>query len=320
MIRRILSAVRRCLYSGKQDLSNQESEELRTYVTDEDEDVSDGALLPEEYFPIDEDAKLEAALKRLYETRSRPAASRKPKPSRHWKVSEQLVTWDCVPLTEDMEVPDHAELPATLTPAVAENLAKTQGALYLDQVTAIQPEVAQRLAEHEGELSLDGLTDITPAVAEAFAGHAGGLSLGGLTNLSPETAKALAGHKGDLYLDGLSSLSVELAEILAGCRGGLSLQGVTKLSPAVAEALARHAGELGLGTLESLPIEVAEALATHEGELALGCSGPIARQQAEALARHKNKVNIYVRNISDHAAEAMCFNPQIVCWEEVDLD
>jgi hypothetical protein len=90
----------------------------------------------------------------------------------------------------------------SISPGVAELLAKHEKRLRLDRLTSLSPEVAEALAQHRGggQLTLPRLLSISPEVAEALAKYKGGLSLGGLETISSEVAEALAKHKGGLAL------------------------------------------------------------------------------------------------------------------------
>ncbi len=64
--------------------------------------------------------------------------------------------------------------------------------LFLDGLTTITPEVAEALAKYKYGLFLNGLTTITPEVAEALAKYEGEyLYLSDLTTITPEALKIL---------------------------------------------------------------------------------------------------------------------------------
>ena len=111
-----------------------------------------------------------------------------------WVVVVALVVSCGIGLAD--ELPEDTNEIKALTVEQAEALAKLVGeflvdSLSLDGLTTITPDVAEALAKHESYLSLYGLTTITPEVAEALAKFKGELSLGGLTTISPETLKIL---------------------------------------------------------------------------------------------------------------------------------
>ena len=194
----------------------------------------------------------------------------------------------------------------TLTPEVAEALAKHKGRLSLNGLTTLSPEVAEALATHNGELLLDGLTTLSPKVADALAKHNGGLFLKGLKTLSPEVAEALATHNAVLVLEGLTTLSIGVAKALAEHKGTLGLERLTTLSPEVAGALAEHGGELFLNGLTTLSPEAAEALAKHKGRLVLSGLTTLSPELAEALATHEGGLSLNgLTTLSPEAAEAL---------------
>jgi len=73
-------------------------------------------------------------------------------------------------------------------------------------LTSLSPEVADALAKHHGTLSLQGLTSLLPEVAQILAKHNGTLRLDNLTTLSPETADVVAKHKGVFRLNEADAL------------------------------------------------------------------------------------------------------------------
>ena len=143
---------------------------------------------------------------------------------------------------------------------------KDEGYLSLDGLTTLTPNVANALARHKGRLSLNGLTEITSVpLAEKLAEQSDFVDLSNLVEISQEVASTLAKYEGDLFLDGLTTLSPNVANALAQHKGWLSLNGLTTLTYDVAESLSRHQGELGLG-VTTLEPQIASLLAMHRGD------------------------------------------------------
>lgn len=162
----------------------------------------------------------------------------------------------------------------SLSPTVAEILARSGGLIELNGLTNLSDATAHAFAGKSGWLRLNGLTSLSDAVAPSMAQFDGQIELKALTSLSDAAAQALAKHSESLWLDGLASLSDKAAKALGKHKGeDLSLNGLTSLSDTAAQALSRHAsgvvGGLCLDGLKSLSDVAARALAQHEGTLSL---------------------------------------------------
>ena len=89
----------------------------------------------------------------------------------------------------------------SLSAGAAKLLAQYKGH-YLDLLglASLSDAVAQELAHHQGYLNLGGLTSLSDASAQTLARHRGSLNLGSLSSLSDAAAQALARYQGDLHL------------------------------------------------------------------------------------------------------------------------
>lgn len=187
-------------------------------------------------------------------------------------------------------------------------VSRAGGTLVLDRLATVSPAVAVELARHGGGLSLDGLTALDVAAARALALHgrlppeapedldvdallekvaalagaADGPDFEGIDRLlsgfgpgnGAESAGAAGagGPRGDdawLSLGGLRAIDAGVAAALALHDGPLLLDGLSSLSVEAAGALALHVGELSLAGLEALPAAVRAALAEHDGPVVL---------------------------------------------------
>ena len=189
----------------------------------------------------------------------------------HLALAKKLAEDDlgrCAPLNMDCLT--------SLTPAVAEELAKCQANLSLGGIVTIESDAANALAQHVGigyGLKLNGLKTCTDAAIAALSGHRGPLSLDGLEQLSEAGARSLSKLEGTLSLNGLKTISDESAEALGMHSGDplrgtgtLYLNGITKLSDKAAQYLSAHKGQLHLAGLKELSPAAIESFAERSDE------------------------------------------------------
>ncbi len=230
----------------------------------------------------------------------------------------------------------------TLTPNVANALARHKGRLSLNGLTEITSvPLAEKLAEQSDFVDLSNLVEISQEVASTLAKYEGDLFLDGLTTLSPNAANALARHKGWLSLNGLTTLTYHVAESLSGRQGVLCLDGITTLEPQIALLLAMHRGDAlymsnlrGLqngqlagkladswayqdeahieltamlfDSLETISEEAATEIASRKGVLLLNGLKTLTPRLAKILATHEGTLNLSgIEEISEETAEAL---------------
>lgn len=180
----------------------------------------------------------------------------------------------------------------SLSPTVAEILARSGGLIELSGLTNLSDATAHAFAGKSGWLRLNGLTSLSDAAAPSLAQFDGQIELKALTSLSDAAAQALAKHSESLWLDGLASLSDKAATALGKHKGeNLSLSGLTSLSDTAAQALSRHASGVGGGLcldgLKSLSDVAAKALAQHKNTLSLAGLTELTDLTGPALADNK---------------------------------
>lgn len=182
------------------------------------------------------------------------------------------------------------ELPAvrSLTPAVAEALARCPATLLLPGLADLSAETAAALARHEGAgLVLGGIRRLDPPVAEALAAYPPHQTLlvPDLESLdSIPLARRLAAQD-VLYLPRVPAVTVDVAAALEGGTGCmLVLPGIVELSESLAERLVQsgfHGLTLGCGG--TLSAAAARALAPHPGPLVFTGTQGLAVAAAAAL-------------------------------------
>ena len=220
-----------------------------------------------------------------------------------WVVVAALVVSCGVGLAD--ELPWNTNEIKTLTVEQAEVLAKHEGGLYLNGLTAITPEVAEALAKHQGELDISGLTTITPEVAEALALHKGSLRLMGINKLSPEVAASLAKHLGpELNLRSLIELSPEAAESLSKYKGMLYLDGLTHLTPQLAEKLGGFQGDLSLSSLDELTSAAVASKLADPGTLSLSVKS-ITPDVLRALTKPNQDISFWQLKVTPELAKIL---------------
>jgi hypothetical protein len=153
-------------------------------------------------------------------------------------------------------LPEPTDALKTITAEQARSIVQDWvGEVRLNGLTSISPEVAEELARIQRWLHLDGLTSITPEVAAKLGDASCGVNLNGLGRLEPDVAKQLAKLGATLQLDGLTSLSPESAVALAAHKGRLGLNGLTSLNAEVLTALLRHDGPVELnGVIRNIAV------------------------------------------------------------------
>jgi formylglycine-generating enzyme required for sulfatase activity len=184
----------------------------------------------------------------------------------------------------------------SISPGVAEALAKSEGNLSLNGLATLTDEAAEKLAQHKGHLALNGVsalsTQALQSLAKRQAGRSAtglplvGIELNGLKDLPSEGAKALSTYPYSVSLNGLQQLSDDAAASLAKISGLLRLDGLTTLSDKAARALAGHRGGLSLRGLTSLSDNAAASLGDHADALYLMGLTSLTDAQAKSLARH----------------------------------
>jgi hypothetical protein len=225
----------------------------------------------------------------------------------------------------------------TLSPQVAEMLARCNGAILLSGLTSLSPEAAASLSQPDAFLELDGLTElplntalalITPTsprslslqglkavndeIAELMGQHAGHLQLSGLEDVTDRQIELLASHRGYLGLSGLKQLSERAAKALGQHKGLLGLNGVTTLSPEAAAALATHDQFMRMDGLQTISDDVAAALGRHKGPLGLHGITTLSDRAAASLARHQGTLYLMgIETLSDAATATLLSNPEI---------
>lgn len=228
------------------------------------------------------------------------ARARRSRDGRNQGVVVVLAVWLIAATVSVSE----ATTPETLTAVeAADQVSSAEGALVLDNVTALPADAALALARQQNGLSLDGLAALDAATARALALH-GRLPKEGQPDLD---ADALLAQLGDLFasgadggpdFEGLDAMVASLlpegnestAELDDERDPWLSLGGLRSLSPDVAAALAVHTGPLLLDGLQSLTEEAARALAAHVGELSLAGLTSLSAEARTALEDHDGPV------------------------------
>jgi hypothetical protein len=225
----------------------------------------------------------------------------------------------------------------TLSPQVAELLARSNAAIMLNGLTTLSPEAAAALSQPDAFLELDGLTElpldtalalITPTspralslrglkaindeLAELMGQNSSHLPLSSLEIVTDRQIELLAAHRGYLGLSGLKQLSTRAATALGRHDGMLRLNGLTTLTPEAAAALAPHRQFIRIDGLQTISDDVATALAQHKGTLGLDGVTTLPDAAAEALARHHGTVYLMgLKTLSDRAAAALRANPEV---------
>jgi len=196
----------------------------------------------------------------------------------------------------------------TLSPQVADLLARSNGAILLNGLTSLSPESAASLSQQDAFLELNGLTELPLDTALALITPTSprALSLRGLQAISDEIAELMGNNSGYLRLSGLEVVTDRQIELLSAHRGYLGLSGLKQLSERAARALGQHKGLLGLNGLKTLSPEVAKALAEHDQFMRMDGIETISDEVAVALAQHKGPLGLHgVTTLSDAAAETL---------------
>jgi len=206
----------------------------------------------------------------------------------------------------------------TLSPEVAERLAKKAGGLSLNGLKILPPQIAHFLSQHKGRLDLDGIKSIDDAALDALCDHEGHVSLQGvrkevrdltharralllacdvgvndfdnLETVSIDAAAALGRKASFLSMPRLKTITVEVARELAKTEHSLYLDGLEEIDAAVAECLAESRGllpDLGLSGLRSISPEVAAQLGRKKGALYLNGLHTLTPNVAAGLGRHE---------------------------------
>ena len=162
-------------------------------------------------------------------------------------------------------------------------LARHQGTLRLEALTALSDVGAAELAAHEGDLWLDALVELSDAAAASLAAlpEAFGLWMPAFVEHHASHDEMTAAKlrlllrinhrgQGDPLRLGVRSISVAFAEALVSRARPLQLDAVTRISDDEARVLARNENSLSLGGLLSLTESVAASLGSHKGRPSTG--------------------------------------------------
>ncbi|MFN9368235.1 MAG: hypothetical protein ACK6CT_05640 [Planctomycetia bacterium] len=195
----------------------------------------------------------------------------------------------------------------SISPAVAAELAKTQGDLRLNGLKELPPDVAEAFTPFAGHFRLEGLEEISPEAAAALGRRkrGGHLYLSRLKTLPPAVAKGLAVHRGGLYFHRVGSLSDEAAAELESYRGyGLCFGGLREISEQGLITLAHHKGNWLLLGVETLTDDAAAAVGKHKGTIKLVGLKSLSDKAAQGLALHERGHGLHIPKTTAMSAEA----------------
>jgi hypothetical protein len=186
----------------------------------------------------------------------------------------------------------------------------------------LSPALAVELAKYEGNLEIEGLGELPAASAAALASFPGPrLSFSGpvLEQLSPEAAASLAVASADLHIPLRQLDSEPLANRIATQRGNSMLYNLETVSRQAAPALTQYrsffdlralkeldspeiarrfvegvtgAGSVTLPSLSTITPEAAEVLAAGSKSLSIGLTVLDSPEIARALAKSRLDVNL----------------------------
>jgi hypothetical protein len=188
---------------------------------------------------------------------------------------------------------------ATLSPALAVELAKYEGNLEIEGLGELPAESAAALASYPGpRLSLSGpvLERLSPQAAASLANASAEIHIP-LRHLdSKPLADRLASQGGNSMLYNLETVSREAAPALTQYRSFFDLRALQVLdSPEMARRFAEGvttASSVTLPALSTLTPEAAEVLASGSKSLSIGLTVLDSPETARALAKSRSKVTL----------------------------